>query len=137
MAGTVWYSSPLTCANCGSVVGRSNHQLFTPSLSPEVGSIWLGVGELLDVVEPDLTEEFPPTPRWPHPGPMRVLEVWQCPVCDTTQGVVLTFADEEPQGWRLVEQRAQLLDRATLAGVDGISRMLRLTLGEPANPADL
>lgn len=131
MSAEVWYSSELTCANCHSVVGRADSRLFTIGLSPDFGNVWLGVGELLDMGESDLLEAFPPTPSWPHPGPMRVLEHWQCPVCETSQGVVFTFIGEEPAGWRLVDQQAQLLDDALDSGVDGISTQLRWVFGDP------
>ena len=130
MAASVWYTSPLTCAHCHSYVAGDESGLFTAGLSPDGDTGRLGVGEVLaGVGEADLLEAFPPRSRRPQAAPLDVLEVWDCPVCGTTEVVRLTFAPDECDAWWLVAQRAQLLDDTVLEAADGLSRMLRITLG--------
>ncbi len=128
MPASVWYSTDLTCCNCESTVAGVDSSFSTYGLSPEVGSVWLGVSDALLVDFADLVDAFEPTAKWPPDGPLHVLEYWWCPTCGTNQAVELVFVDAGDDGWRLVEQQARCITDRVLVEVNGVSARLRETL---------
>jgi hypothetical protein len=107
----------LRCPGCGAVVDA---EIQTHIRDGAADGSALGVGFAFDPI--DLTDERimdagytlvePPSPV----GPIRLLNVWTCPRCETEQWAVIEIADRTIRSIRAVT-----LDRATLGDAHYIS----------------
>lgn len=110
----------LRCPGCDTVVANAEIQTHIRDGSAD-GSA-LGVGFELDPV--DLTSESmldagyllvnPPA----DDGPIRLLDVWICPQCETEQWAMVEIADRKIRSIEAVR-----LDRATLEAANFISKV--------------
>jgi hypothetical protein len=112
------FIAPLRCPNCATAVPDAEIQTYIRDGVAD-GSA-LGIGFELDAVDLE-TERLlragytlvtPPDPG----GPIRLLDVWICPHCNTEQWAMVEIADG-----RIRSIEAVRLDRATLASANFIS----------------
>jgi hypothetical protein len=112
------FLAPLRCSNCGTAVPDAEIQTHIRGGVAD-GSV-LGVGFELDPV--DLTTESLLDAGYAlvsHPdadGPIRLLDVWICPQCQTEQWALVEIANRKIRSIEAVN-----LDRATLESAHFIS----------------
>jgi hypothetical protein len=128
------FIAPLRCPGCGAAVPEAEIQTYIRDGSAD-GSA-LGVGFEFDPVDLE-TENIldagyllvnPPA----EGGPIRLLDVWICPHCQTEQWAVVEIAGGKLRGIEAVQ-----LDRAALESAHFISdvnaELLAQALGEEAD----
>ena len=114
------FVAELTCPNCGAVVAKA--EIKTHIRDGLADGSELGVGYEFDPVE--LTTEWILAAGYllvnaPGAGePIRLLDVWICPSCETEQWAVVEIADR-----RIRSIEAVKLDRATLESANFISEV--------------
>lgn len=114
------FVAPLRCPGCSALEPDAEIKTHLRNISAD-GSA-LGVGFELDrfdlatesIVESGYALVDPPDPE----GPIRLLDVWICPQCDTEQWAMVEIADRKI---RSIE--AVTLDRETLESANFISEV--------------
>lgn len=112
------FVAQLQCPNCKTVISKAEIQTYIRDGSAD-GSV-LDVGFELEAsdLEPESIMDAAYTLITPPDdnGPIRILDIWSCPQCETEQWAMVEIVDQ-----RVHSVKAVKLDRATLESANFIS----------------